>query len=83
MEKYVPPGYRKTANRLIDIAGTLGGGYGIYNFVQSLYAPESPGMSAPIPFSKLSPTNKSYKTRRRSTIRSRTKYCAPRYNRSR
>ncbi len=67
IQKYVPPGYRKTANRIVDIAGTLGGGYGLYNFVESLYAPSTPGN--PNAFQTKSrqrnATYKSYKTRRR------------------
>ena len=43
VSKYVPPGYRKTANTLIDLAGTVGGGYGLYNFAQTLLAPDTPG----------------------------------------
>ncbi len=67
VDKYVPPGYRKNVNRIFDAVGTLGGGYGIYNAIQSLYAPDSPGNGASIPFKKLSKTGKSYKTRFRQT----------------
>ncbi len=35
IQKYAPPGYRKTLNKIVDIAGTLGGGYGIYRFITS------------------------------------------------
>ncbi len=61
VQKYVPPGYRNKVNKIFDIVGALGGGYGIYQFVQSLYAPDSPGMSG-IPEQrnglKTSPSNK-------------------------
>ncbi len=70
IQKYVPPGYRTRANKLVDIAGTLGGGYGIYNFINSLIAEDSPGNSAQIPFKKSKFTSrKSYKTRGRFTRR--------------
>ncbi len=66
IDKYFPPGYRKTAKKIVDYAGAAGGGYGIYNFIQSLNAPDSPGMSAQIPFQRYEPkTRKSYKTRGR------------------
>ncbi len=86
IQKYVPPGYRKTANRLVDIAGTLGGGYGIVKFVESLYAPDTPGNSA-IPFKPQKQFRKyrqSYKTRYRRTIRcnpERTNFSATNYRR--
>ncbi len=73
INKYVPPGYRKTANKIVDITGALGGGYGLYRFAQSLLAPDTPGNSAPIPFQKqkYAETSKSYKTRGRQARR----YC--------
>ncbi len=77
IDKYAPPGYRKTLNRIVDIGATLGGGYGIYNFAQSLIAEDSPGNSAPIPFKKFSKTGKSYKTRGRFPVRSSRRYCKP------
>ncbi len=80
VNKYVPPGYRKLTNRIFDIAGTLAGGYGLYGFINSLIAPDSPGNSAPIPFQKQFPqTYKSYQTRSRRS--GRTSYsCKYRYN---
>ncbi len=73
VEKYVPPGYRKTVNRIFDVAGTLGGGLGIYNTIQSLYAPDTPGNDAipQIQRKRFTPS-KSYKTRYRQTKRD---YC--------
>ncbi len=68
IQKYVPPGYRKTANKIVDIAGTLGGGYGIVRFIESLYAADTPGNSAPVYQQKtkyVSKTSTSYKTRGR------------------
>ncbi len=84
IDKYAPPGYRKGLYKVVDIAGALGGGYGIYNFITSLYAPESPGMSAPVPFQKQLPkTYKQNKTRGRRTVYNRSR-CPPRpYNRFR
>ncbi len=67
IQKYVPPGYRKTANKIVDIAGIIGGGYGIYN---ALIAPDSPGNSAQIPFQKQPQTYKPYQTRGGYTTRS-------------
>ncbi len=71
IQKYVPPGYRTRANKIVDIAGSLGGGYGIVRFVESLYAIDSPGNSAPIQQQRKQrfKTSKSYKTRRRRSIR--------------
>ncbi len=89
VDKYVPPGYRKNVRLAFDVAGTLGGGYGIYNLIQSLYAPDSPGQPSEDGFRqkiqqrKLSKTYKSYKTRCRPTIRYRSKYSARPYNRFR
>ncbi len=71
IQKYVPPGYRKTANKLVDIAGIVGGGYGIYN---ALIAPDTPGNSATIPFQKQPKTYKPYQTRGRLTTGYRSKY---------
>ncbi len=84
IQKYVPPGYRARANKLVDIAGTLGGGYGIVRFLESLYAPETPGNGASIPFKKYAPPGQSYKTRYRYTSRRTTRrdYC-PRPNQNR
>ncbi len=67
VEKYVPPGYKKLTKQIFDVAGTIGGGYGIVRFIESLYADDSPGSSAPIPFEKqkFTKTDKSYKTRSR------------------
>ncbi len=71
IDKYVPPGYRKTTRQIVDIAGIIGGGYGIYN---ALIAPDSPGNDA-IPFQRnersKSKTYKSYKTRFRQSVRCR------------
>ncbi len=68
IDKYAPPGYRKGLYKLVDIAGTLGGGYGIVRFIESLYAADSPGNGGQIPFKKKQfETNQSYKTRRRPT----------------
>jgi len=71
IDKYFPPGYRKTAHKIVDIAGTFGGGYGLYRFAQSLYAPDSPGNDA-IPEQRFkTTTSKSYKTRSRQPARCR------------
>ncbi len=78
VDKYVPPGYRKITRQVFDVAGALGGGLGIYNYIQGLYAPDTPGNDATIPFRKLPPTSKSYQARGRSTIRYRSK-CSPDY----
>ncbi len=71
IDKYFPPGYRATARKIVDIAGVFGGGYGIYNFIQSLNAPASPGNPDAVPFQKQRPkftSRKSYKTRNRPTV---------------
>ncbi len=70
IQKYVPPGYRKTANKLVDITGTIGGGYGIVRFIESLYAPDTPGMSGQIPFKPKASTYQQDKARLRRTGRS-------------
>ncbi len=36
VEKYVPPGYRKTVNRITDLALTASGGYSLYNIWDDL-----------------------------------------------
>ncbi len=81
VDKYVPPGYRKLTKQIFDVAGALGGGLGIYNLFTSLYAPSTPGNPdygfPTIQQRKLSKTNQSYKTRRRSTV------CYPAKRRSR
>lgn len=70
IQKYVPPGYRKRANKIVDVAGTLSGGYGIYGFINSLIAPESPGNSGfpEIQQRQRFTSRKSYKTRYRSAV---------------
>ncbi len=66
VNKYVPPGYRKYINKIFDIAGTVSGGYGLYSFIESLYAPDTPGNGGTIPFKKTKfKTGKSYQARRR------------------
>ncbi len=70
IQKYVPPGYRSRANKIVDIAGSLGGGYGIVRFIESLYAEDTPGNRATIPFKKQYPSGKPYQTRSRFPIRS-------------
>ncbi len=68
VQKYVPPGYRNVVNKIFDIVGTAGGGYGLYSGIQSLIAPDSPGNQIAIPQKKLRisyKTRTSYKTRRR------------------
>ncbi len=89
IQKYVPPGYRKTANKIVDIAGTLGGGYGIVRYLESLYADDSPG-NAPNGFQQkkirqFTKTSKSYKTRRRQSVcypaKYRGKYSVNQYRR--
>ena len=74
IDKYFPPGYRQTAKKYVDIAGALGGGYGIVRFVESLYAPDTPGNDnafQKIQQRKQFTSRKSYKTRRRPS----TRYC--------
>ncbi len=74
IQKYVPPGYRKQANKIVDIAGTLGGGYGIVRFIESFYAPDSPGnQSAPLP----EKFRARYATRSQNKTRSRRTRCYP------
>ncbi len=70
IQKYVPPGYRSTANKIVDIAGALSGGYGIYGFINSLIAPDSPGNSGfpEIQQKQRFTSRKSYKTRLRPTV---------------
>ncbi len=72
VNKYVPPGYRKLTNRAFDIAGTLAGGYGLYQALQSLIADDSPGNPIGIPqqtkFRKRFTSRTSYKTRSRRTV---------------
>ncbi len=80
IQKYVPPGYRKSANKLVDIAGLLGGGLGIVRFIESLYAADTPGNGATIPFKKRQQftTRKSYQTRRRYSRRNPSRCPSPR-----
>ncbi len=33
VDRYVPPGYKETVNRIFDVTTALGGGYGIYNLL--------------------------------------------------
>ncbi len=75
IQKYFPPSYRTRANKIVDIAGTLGGGYGIVRFVESLYAPDTPGNGAQmLPKKKqYAKTGKSYQTRRRQSVRCRVR----------
>ncbi len=70
IQKYVPPGYRKTANKLVDIAGMVGGGYGIYN---AFIAPDSPGNNAPTIYKKQPETYKPYQTRGGFATRTRSR----------
>lgn len=63
IDKHVPPHLRGPARKLVDIAGTLGGGYGLVKFVESLYASDSPGNGASVPYKKFTPARKPYKTR--------------------
>ncbi len=64
VDKYVPPGYRKTVNRIFDIVGTAGGAYGIYN---AFIAPDTPGNDGTVQYKKryVSKTYSQNKTRRR------------------
>ncbi len=76
IQKYAPPHYRKTLNKIVDIAGTLAGGYGLYNAINALIAEDSPGIGAQIPFRKKQfTTGKSYKTRSGYTRRRSQRYC--------
>ncbi len=83
IDKYFPPGYRKPAHKIVDIAGALGGGYGLYAFAKGIYDDMTfqPGNNAP--FSQQNDGYASYsknKTRYRQTSR-----CYPRstkYNNS-
>ncbi len=76
IEKYFPPGYRKPAGRIVDIAGTLGGGYGLYGFLEDLLTPDTAQRRAQIPFKKFYPitSRKSYQTRGRPTERACRRY---------
>ncbi len=75
IDKYAPPGYRKTLHKIVDVAGALGGGYGIYRFGQSLLESETPGMGGQIPFKRVRFTSrKSYQTRSRPTERACRRY---------
>ncbi len=87
IQKYVPPGYRSRANKIVEIAGALGGGYRIVRFVESLYAPDTPGNGASN-FPQKQPrftSRKPYQTRsgqaRRTSSRYRYKCSPSRYNR--
>ncbi len=75
IDKYLPPGYRKGAYKIVDVAGALGGGYGIYNFIQSLYAPDTPGNDDAQTIQQRNgfKTDKSYKARPRFATRYSTK----------
>ncbi len=70
IQKYVPPGSRKTVNKIVDIAGALSGGYGLYSFINSLIAPDPPGNSGfpEIQQRQRFTSRKSYKTRYRSAV---------------
>ncbi len=73
VSKYFPPGYRKSANRIIDIAGSLGGGYGIYNLLSG----DDPEQDNAIP--EESQTYQQYQTRFRRTGWRSSKQQAGRY----
>ncbi len=75
IQKYFPPGYRKTANKIVDIAGSLGGGYGIVRFVESLYA-KPPSLSNGFQKTDVYAPSKSYKTRSRQSVRNRDRFCS-------
>ncbi len=80
IDKYFPPGYRKTAKQLVDIAGVFGGGYGLYNIYN-----EITGNAIQKPNVKPIQTNRFNKTYsgNKSGYRSRRKYCPPNTNRRR
>ncbi len=76
VQKYVPPGYRKSVNKVFDVVGALGGGYGLYKTIQSLSAPDTPGNDAiQTILRKRNQTRTPYKTRIRQTGRYRTCRC--------
>ncbi len=79
IDKYVPPGYRKSLYKIVDIAGTLGGEYGIVRFIESLYAPDSPGNDIGIPTQRNGfKASSQSKARSRQTSRY-SRWCKPRY----
>ncbi len=43
IDKYAPPHWRRPLHKIVDISGSLAGGYGIYNAINSYIAPETPG----------------------------------------
>ncbi len=79
VDKYVPPGYRKTVNRIFDIGLTASGGYGIYNAINSLIAEDTPGNRAQIPFKKFTPSYRQSKTRSGRTGRFDSRYSTRQY----
>ncbi len=79
IDKYLPPGYRKTAYKIVDITGALGGGYGIYQFVNSLIQGDN-NLNDGIPqtYNGQQKTYPKNKTRYRSTARTHFK-CPPNF----
>ncbi len=82
IDKYFPPGYRPGAKKLVDLAGVFGGGYGIYQLIQSFYAPTlstGNGLQTPIPRNG----SKFHKTRRAGTRRNTLRRCRPNFRSNR
>ncbi len=75
IQKYAPPHYRARLNKIVDIAGAAGGGYGLYGFAQSLIAPDTPGNDNAVPQQRYGPKAYTpYKTRGGPTVRNRGRY---------
>ncbi len=70
VEKYVPPGYRKNVNKLIDVALTGSGTYGLY---KAFIDDDGAGNPVGIPQRQRPTTYKQYKTRSRY-LRSKFQY---------
>ncbi len=84
IDKYFPPGYRKTAHKIVDVTGALAGGYGIYGLASSLLDDDDDQDGGPT-FFQPSKTNKFYKKSnrfRRSPGSKRGKFkCYPKHYR--
>ncbi len=77
INKYVPPGYRKTVGKIFDVTGALGGGLGLYNLYESLTT--SPGSTDYSPIPQITPSYNKYQKRGRKFKYSsrKYKYCYP------
>ncbi len=74
IDKYAPPGWRPGLRKIVDIAGTLGGGYGIYKYVTSFQDDDGGLEQDGLPTENVIKTDKSYQTRGRYPRRFSNRY---------